>query len=311
MPKATPRRLPCASLICFSLLHAQVSFQAAPNKITVTLANRPFSNLYYGPQWSKPFLHPLRAASGLTVTRGYPLESLPGESQDHAWHHGLWYAHGDINGVDFWRDKGPEASGRIVVKSQPSAAGATLSGEFLLAAPGNRILGSIREVFGFAAAGANRLVDVELIIRADQGIALKLGDTEEGSLGLRLRDEFREDRGAVLRNSEGLVGTKNIWGKRARWVDYSTKIEGEAVGVTIIDHPANPKYPTYWHARGYGLCAANPFGEHDFLKDPTRDGSITVAAGDSLRFRYRVVIHPGILQPADADRWADAFAREK
>jgi len=308
MPKKTPAA--CACLLCLPLATAQVGFQTAPDKIGVSIAGRPFSNLYYGPQWSKPFLHPLRAASGLTLTRGYPLETIPGESQDHAWHHGLWYAHGDINGVDFWRDKGPQASGRIVANSPPVTEGRELCGDFLLVAPGRQLLGSIREVFRFAAVGATRLVDVEVTIRADRGVALKMGDTEEGSLGLRLRDEFREDRGAVLRNSQGLVGSRNIWGKRARWVDYSTTIEAEAVGVTIIDHPDNPKYPTYWHARGYGLCAANPFGEHDFLKDPARDGSLTLAAGASLRFRYRVVIHPGILRPADADKWADDFAKE-
>mgnify|MGYP001073395924 FL=1 len=94
-------------------------------------------------------------------------------------------------------------------------------------------------------------------------------------------------------------------------MDYSTVVGDEKVGVTIIDHPGNPKYPTYWHARGYGLCAANPFGERDFLKDKTRDGSLTVPAGGSLTFRYRVLIHPGSVEPADAARWAADFAKEK
>ena len=164
---------------------------------------------------------------------------------------------------------------------------------------------------GFSARGGSRVVDVRVTIRADQGVALKMGDTEEGSLALRLRDEFREDRGAVLSNSDGLIGTKNIWGKRAKWVDYSTVVGSDKVGVTIFDHPGNPKYPTYWHARGYALCAANPFGESDFLKDKTRDGSLAVPAGGSLTFRYRVLIHPGGVDSADTARWAADFAKEK
>jgi predicted dehydrogenase len=198
--------------------------------------------------------------------------------------------------VDFWRDKGPEVTGRIVPVEEPKAFKDTVSGRFQLVAPGNRALGFIEQSFRFQAKGRLRLVDVHIRIEAGRGVPLKLGDTEEGALGLRLRDEFREDRGAVLVNSDGLTGSKNIWGKRARWVDYSTAIGGEKAGVTILDHPANPKHPTYWHARNYGLCAANPFGEHDFLKDKTRDGSVTVPAGQSLMFHYRLVIHPGMLE---------------
>jgi hypothetical protein len=198
-----------------------------------------------------------------------------------------------------------------VPKSEPKAAGGTLSGEFGLVTPEQKTIGSIGQAFRFSSSGASRVVDVRVTIRADRGVALKLGDTEEGSLGLRLRDEFREDRGAALSNSDGLVGTKNIWGKRAKWVDYSAVVGREKVGVTIFDHPGNPRYPTYWHARGYGLCAANPFGVSSFLKDKTRDGSLTLPAGGSLAFRYRVVIHPGGVEPADAEKSAAEFAKEK
>jgi len=304
-----------STLLCLMLAGAlaqpRVIFHSRPGKIEVAIDGQPFSNLYYGPEWPQPFLHPLRAASGVAVTRGYPVEKIAGESQDHAFHHGLWFAHADINGTDFWRDKGPEATARMVPKSPPRTGRDTLWGEFELVTPEKKTIGSIEQRFRFASRGADRFVDVRVTIRADQGAALKLGDTEEAGLALRLRDEFREDRGAVLSNSDGLVGTKNIWGKRAQWVDYSTVVGGVKVGVTILDHPGNPKYPTYWHARGYGLCAANPFGETSFLKDKTRDGSLTAPAGGRLVFRYRVVIHPGGVEPAEAARWAADFAKEK
>ncbi len=288
-----------------------VDFHRSPGKIEVSVEGKPFSNFYYGPEWPQPFLHPLRTASGLMVTRGYPVMEIEGESRDHKWHHGLWFSHGDINGVDFWRDKGPEPTGRIVPCQEPKAAGNTVSGQFRLVTPERRVLGTIDEAFRFDAHGPLRIVDVHVTIHADQSAAIRMGDTEEGALGIRLRDEFREDHGAVLTNSDGLTGSKNIWGKRASWVDYSTGIGREKVGVIMMDHPTNPKHPTYWHARNYGLNAANPFGEHDFLKDKTRDGSTTSPAGKSSSFLYRVVIHPGMLDRAEANRWFNEFAKEK
>jgi hypothetical protein len=153
------------------------------------------------------------------------------------------------------------------------------------------------------------IVDVRATIHADAG-QIRMGDTEEGSLGIRFADEFREDRGAVLMNSDRLSGTDRIWGKRAKWVDYSTELKGETAGVLILDHPSNPKYPTFWHARGYGLNAANPFGEHDFFGDNARDGGLTISAGDSLTFRYRVVIHTGGADAAAFDRLAQEFGTE-
>jgi len=100
-------------------------------------------------------------------------------------------------------------------------------------------------------------------------------------------------------NAEGLEGERQVWGKRSAWVDYFGEVEGEKLGVAIFDHPQNPKHPTFWHSRSYGLFAANIFGERDFMADKTRDGSITLEPGGTLRFRYRVVIHPGDFRSAN------------
>jgi hypothetical protein len=94
-------------------------------------------------------------------------------------------------------------------------------------------------------------------------------------------------------------------------VDYSTAIKGQKLGVLVMDHPSNPKHPTYWHARPYSLCSANPFGERDFEKDKTRDGSVTIPAGGKLEFRYRVIIHPGGLDEIAPERLFNDFARTK
>ncbi len=320
------KRLFAAALLacCSMTALAQVTFKPEQDKVDVEVNGQPFTTFHYGAQWAKPFLHPLRTATGIKVTRGFPLEEVQGESKDHFWHRGLWYTHGDINGVDFWREAGskipnetklPLPVGRMVVRSGPKLKAGkdagTLTADLDLVGPDKKTLGTLREQFTFRRAGANNVIDVQVTFLADRGAPLKLGDTEEGALGLRFADEFRQDRGAILSNSDGLVGTEKIWGKRASWVDYSTTIRAAKVGIIIFDHPRNPKHPTYWHARGYGLCAANPFGEHDFHGDKARDGSVTIPKGGSLSFRYRVVIHSGRLDADTLKRLYASFSGEQ
>jgi hypothetical protein len=302
----------------------RVTFTRQPNRVEVEIDGRPFTAFHYGTEWDKPFLHPLRTVSGVKVTRGYPLEQVAGERADHRWHRGLWYAHGDINGIDFWREQSgdktrdaklPLPTGRIVVRGVPTFKGGkgvgTLAADFDLMAPGDRALGTLSEQFTFRRSGASNIIDVQITIVADRGVAVRMGDTEEGSLGLRLAEAFRQDRGATLSNSDGLVGAEKIWGKRASWVDYSATIQDEQAGVTIFDHPQNPKHPTFWHARNYGLCAVNPFGERDFLGDKTRDGGMTIPRGESLTFRYRVVIHNGGLGAVAKEQLYTTFSGGK
>jgi hypothetical protein len=301
------------------------SFRQGRDATVILLDSKPFATFYYSKEWAKPFLHGLRAPSGTVVTRAFPVEKVPGENTEHPWQRGLWFAHGDIAGVDFWRERGwnltqvqsyPLPLGITLVKGLPRtrAAGtiATLTADIdLVTAGDNKPIGGMLQEFTMQAEAAANIVDARVVVSADRGMPLKFGDTEEGWLGFRFRDEFMQARGATLTNSDGLVTTERIWGKRARWVDYSTTIGDEKLGVAIMDHPRNPKYPSYWHARGYGLCAANPFGESDFLKDKSRDGSLTVPAGSKVEFRYRIVIHEGDLKSARIEQLGAAYAAAK
>jgi hypothetical protein len=268
------------------------SFEQHEGKIAIKLDGKPFTEFHYSEKWDKPFLHPMLSASGEVITRGWPVEPLPGDSNDHTWHRGLWFAHGDVNGVDFWREKGRDQTGRLIPKAPPKFSGDRLTVDLNLMAPDGKRHGTIRQAFRFASKGTTRWIDLEASLIADAGMPMKFGDTEEGTLGLRLTEDFRLDRGAVMRNSEGLEG-KPIWGKRARWTDYSVVRNGKKLGVTVMDHPGNPRHPTYWHARHYGLNSANPFGVRDFTGDKTQDGSLTVPAGSTVVFRYRVAVHEG------------------
>ena len=72
-------------------------------------------------------------------------------------------------------------------------------------------------------------------------------------------------------NSNGQEGEANCWGKRANWVDMFGEVEGEKLGVAILDHPTNPGHPTYWHVRGYGFFAANIFGMRAFERNPATE----------------------------------------
>jgi hypothetical protein len=234
----------------------------------------------------------------------------PGDSQDHVWHRGIFFGHGDVNGVDFWREKGRDVTGRFIPRREPKWQKGTLTLNADMTPPKGERLGSVREEFRFTKKGGAYLIDAKVSMIADAGVDLKIGDTEEAAFAIRLSEEFRQDRGAALINSEGLKDTETIWGKRARWVDYSTTKDGRKVGVTIFDHPSNPRHPTYWHARGYGLNSANIVGVSDFTKEKTQDGSFTVKKGDTITFRYLVVVHDGDASQAGVEKMYAAFARE-
>jgi hypothetical protein len=145
-----------------------------------------------------------------------------------------------------------------------------------------------------------RTIDFDITLSPQQEV--RFGDTKEGMFAMRLAAALEEEqpkdiaepkRTGKMVNAQNKSSEKNVWGKRSEWVDYSGKIDGAAVGVAVFDHPSNPRYPTYWHARAYGLLASNIFGLHDFERDSSRDASLTIRPGQPLRFRYRVIIHPG------------------
>ena len=285
-----------------------VSFTQEPGRINVVIEGQPFGTLYCAPQQDKPFLFPLRSAAGVSVVRGWPIEPEPGDSRDHPHQRGLWWAHGATNGVDFWTNG--EKTGRYELKSGPKVDSktGTIRVELDMTTPAKNVIGSLIEEYTFAAEGSNRIVDFYVQILADRGQVITLGDTKEGVLGIRVCEELNESRGTTLLNSEGGVGEKAIWGKRARWVDYSGKVKGTAVGVAMFDHPSNPNFPTYWMARGYGLLAANAFGARDFSGDKTLDGSMLVAAGGEMEFHHRLIIHSGDAKAAGIEalykQWA-------
>ncbi|MEW5977158.1 MAG: PmoA family protein [Acidobacteriota bacterium] len=268
-----------------------VALQVKDKQVEVNIGGRPFTSYYFA-GYAKPVFFPLRSASGRIVTRGYPIiPDVPGEPKDHPHQKGLWLTHGDVNGVDFWGEE--PGHGTIVHRSFEVTKGGPQSGVLTshnqwMAPSGKAVLDEFREVIIRGSAGERSLdFDIQLVALDD---TVKFGDTKEGTFGIRLAQQFSDKAGGRMLNSRGAQGEKEVWGKPAEWVFYSTRIDGEAIGVAIFDHPSSFRHPTHWHARGYTLFAVNPFGLHDFYGDATKDGSHTLRKGESIRLRHRVYI---------------------
>ena len=307
----------CLAVLALALpLAAQVKISRQPDRVLVEIDGRPYTAFYLAPGGNKPYVHPLSTASGIVVTRHFPMETFPGETKDHPHHRGLFFSHGDVNGYNFWAtEPGTDStkSGRMVVKNIEKAEGGrtigTIRAVFDAQDPQGKAIMTETRTITFHTDPRLRIIDYE--VQIDALDRLVFGDTKEGTFGIRLATSMTEDKGGRMVNAEGKETEKNVWGKRSPWVDYYGTVDGQTVGVAIFDHPGNPRHPTYWHARAYGLFAANPFGASDFTGDKLQDGSMTVEAGKTVRFRYRVVIHPGDSRAADVGELYRDYAAKK
>jgi hypothetical protein len=292
------------------------------DRIDVLIGGHPFTTYYFGAGAAKPYLFPLRSAQGTVVTRSFPMVSdIAGEDHDEPHQRAMFFAHGDINGYDFWgeaefprwSDHSRSTFGRTVFGALDEMRGGpdsgTLRAEFDLVTSDGRVIAGETQAYSFSGDEHSRIIDCEFTIRANHG-PVKIGDTKEGAFAIRVIKALESPPGHMV-NSAGASGEKVVWGKRADWVDYYGNVSGEDVGIAIFDDPKNLRHPTYWHARHYGLLAANPFGLREFQHDRHQDGSFLVAAGGSFTLRYRVFIHHGDFHEASvADAYRQYAARE-
>lgn len=312
---------------------AQVKIAQGPEQITVEIDGKPFTVFHIGGKdLNRPYLHPLRSASGRIVNRSLPAGQLPGETTDHPHHAGLFYGHGDVNGYNYWAiqnvptppSNADATMGRIVLKQVLSVSSGKESGSVdvvlsWLKPDGKPLLTETRKMT-FSAQPALRIIDFDFDLAAIEKTVFR--DTKEGTFAMRMATALEEPpakpqakasapvRTGKLVNAQGGEREASVWGKRSEWVDYSGEIDGEHVGVVMMDHPGNPRHPTYWHSRGYGLHSINPFGVSDFLNDKRQNGSLTLAPGEHARFRYRVIIHQGASRSRIAELYG-RFARTK
>ncbi len=296
----------------------------AEKKVEVLVNGELFTAYIYPETIAKPVLYPIKSAEGHDLTRGFPLDPRPGERVDHPHHIGLWFNYGDVNGLDFWNnsDAIPEDKksgyGTIIhteiLNTLVGPDGAELEVAMDWVAPDGRILLKEKTVFVFSSEGGKRMIDRITTLTA-HGQAVSFKDNKEGMLGIRVARELehQSDKPEIFTdasgiatsvptlNNEGVTGMyrssagiegDDVWGTRGNWVNLSGEIQGEKVSLAIIDHPENPGYPTYWHARGYGLFAANTLGQKA-MSEGKEELNFKLADGESVTFRYRIIVYPG------------------
>lgn len=310
-------------------------------KIDVIIGGKLFTSYIYAGTIDKPVLFPLQTASGITVTRGFPLNPRPNERTDHPHHIGMWFNYGDVNGLDFWNnsyaikpaDKNKYGSIRHqkLVKAEDGKNNGTLVVEADWVDHEENVLLKELTTFVFSGDATTRSIERTTTLTAPNK-KVTMTDNKEGMLGIRVAREleipsdkpeiFTDAQGnatkvAVINNegvsgnfltSEGKAGN-DAWGTRAKWcMMYGTK-NGEPVSITIVDHPSNPGYPTYWHARGYGLFAANTLGQQA-LSGGKAKLNFSIDPGKPATFKYKIIINNGATPAAEElNKVAEIFSK--
>jgi hypothetical protein len=320
----------------------QVIADESHRRVDINVDGKPFTSYVWPTSLKKPVLYPLVDDEGITVTRGYPLEPRPDERVDHPHHAGLWFNYGNVNGFDFWNNSDaikPEdrsKMGTVVHTKIVSTKSGVDHGELVVDSTWitgeNKPLLQQTTRYIFLRRAHARIIDQFVTIKALDRAVFK--DDKEGLLGMRVARwlESPEEKGGtfmdangnptqvaaapaganpatgVYLTSEGVKGPA-AWATRGRWCALTGNTGNHTVTIAIFDHPKNPGYPTYWHARGYGLFAANPLGRSIF--DPKQSSfNYALEKGQSATFRYRVILFSSNATSAELDREADAFAIE-
>jgi hypothetical protein len=317
----------------------------AHQKVDITIDGKPFTSYIWPSTLKKPVLFPLLSDRGIAVTRGFPLKPHPDERVDHPHQVGLWFDYGDVNGFDFWNNSDaikPEdrsKMGTIVHDGIQSTQSGTNRGELIVNSTWvtGENKGILKQTTRYVFVREQRGREIDLVITLQALDRAVFSDDKEGLLGIRVARwlESPEEKGGVFMDAQGKPttvdaappGSRNAnlatgvyltsegargsstWGTRGRWCALTGHTGKHSITIAMFDHPGNPDYPTYWHARGYGLFAANPLGRSVFAPKE-QPLNLTLEPGQSATFRYRVVIYSGTTLATEIDREADAFAAE-
>jgi hypothetical protein len=296
----------------------------AEKKVDVLIDGSLFTSYIYPNTIKKPVLYPLKTAKGTKITRGFPLEPTPGERVDHPHHVGLWFNYGDVNGLDFWNNSDSIKAekrhqyGTIVHSEITNAESGNDKAELSVVmhwnTPDNETLLVENTTFIFRASDTERIIDRITTLTA-QGIPVDLTDNKEGMIAIRTTralehpsekpEIFTDASGIATKvptlNNDGVNGLYynsrgdeggDCWGKRAEWVNLTSTIGDEDISLVMMDHPSNVGFPTYWHARTYGLFAANPLGQKVF-SNGKEELNFKLEAGASTTWKHRIIIVSG------------------
>ncbi|CAN5527615.1 hypothetical protein BH10BAC3_BH10BAC3_41990 [soil metagenome] len=331
--------LACCYLTSFAQ-QQPVKLVKEKKQVNVFIGNQPFTTFLFPDTLEKPVLYPIHAANGTVVTRGFPIHTKEGEPTDHPHHLGAWFNFENVNGFDFWNNsyaipqEKKQAYGWIKthddVETNDGKKGILVYHADWVNQRQQLLLEETTR-FEFSGTADLRIIDRMTTLIADTVVLFK--DAKDGMLGLRLAHElqipamedkqFTDDKGNVTTikasadsiangnyvTSEGMHGD-SAWSTRARWCKVYGKMGNDSVSIAIIDHPLNPNYPTFWHARGYGLFAANPLAEAIFTNGKSAK-NLTLEKGEYVTFRFRMVIQNGkkTISEKELDKLADEYAK--
>lgn len=324
---------------CFAQSPVQVIQSKRENRIDVIIAGKIFTSFLYPDTLEKPVLYPVRAADGKIITRGFPINTRPGEPTDHPHHVGIWFTYENLNGLDFWNNSYAIPAGKKhlygwirtdkIIKTSGGRQGMIVYHANWTNQQKKVLLEETTQLI-FSGTKNERMIDRITTLKADTTVLFT--DAKDGLYGIRLAHELQipdktdkeyyDDKGNVttvrrisdsIANGNYLTSERksgdSAWGTRGVWCKNFGKMGNDSISITIIDHPKNPGYPTFWHARGYGLFAANPLGEKIFS-----NGNLTrnlhLQKGESVTFRYRIIIQNGdtTLSSEELNKEAEEFA---
>jgi hypothetical protein len=310
------------------------------NKIDVFIGQKLFTSFLYPDTLEKPVLYPIYTSNNIMVTRGFPVHPLPGEPTDHPHHLGLWFTYENVNGLDFWNNsyaipaEKKHLYGWIktdnILETKDGTTG-ILSYHANWTNQQNDVLLEETTKFAFSGTDHQRIIDRTTILKANTDVLFK--DAKDGMLGMRVAHElqipsttdqkFKDDKGniTVVKKSADKIANGNylssegkqgddVWSTRAVWCKMYGKMGSDSITIVMIDHPGNPNYPTFWHARGYGLFAANPLGEKIFTNGKS-EKNLHLKKGESVKFFYRIVIDDNkkTLSADELNKMADEFSK--
>ena len=313
--------LPLFALLSAASLSAQtVALKPSDNGLRIEIDGQLFSE-YIVKGTPRPFLYPIIGAGGESVVRDFPMRTdNPADAKDHKHHRSLWFAHGSVNGMDFWSEDKDFGGEQHVAFGETKAEGnkGTFTADTKWTThDGKCVMTDSRKITVTALPEGEKFIDFDITLKASEGDVV-LGDTKEGTMALRLCQSLSLKGEGAQGHAYNSAGDKqkDIWGKHADWVCYfGPDPKGTQVGVVIFSHPKNLRSPTTWHARDYGLFAVNPFGIHDFegLKKGDQDGkgNYTIKKGESLPLRYRFYFAKGKPKPDALEAKFDEYAKEK
>lgn len=271
----------------------QTEWRRNGDTIEVLAAGEPFATVHAGTT-PRPFVWPLFADGGIPVTRAFPMEKRAGEPHDHPHHQSLWIAHGDVDGFDFWHGKDHRERIELVDCESRGGSEVVIDCKYVWRVDDVRDVLLEKRTLRFSADDEVRTIRITSTFRAPGDRPVHFGDTKEGTFAVRVHPGLQvrgaEARG-TLRNSNRETGAA-VWGKQASWIWATGVVDGEAVELGFMEHPSNPGSPTRWHARDYGLLAANPFGQSDFTEGRSKGGML-LKPGEEMKFHYAIVLLSG------------------